>query len=173
MAGLPLGYSWGVPAWHSHLSILQGSILQALLSADLKGVWHFPTMEAAGGCRQGHWQDSPVLPQCGLGWQTGLRAPGGSDAGVQLRGHEGWAVRGPLVLGVISRVCIFRRGSLYTQRNAQAPPISILTEGSSWSSTKQVEKIPSFQNIPSSLVQGPPRREPLSCSSRHSWLCRP
>ncbi|KAF6097109.1 solute carrier family 26 member 11 [Phyllostomus discolor] len=26
---------------------LQGSILQALLAADLRGVWHFPTMEAA------------------------------------------------------------------------------------------------------------------------------
>lgn len=45
-------HSRSVPAWNSHVSVPQVPVLHVLLSADLKGVLYFSTLEEAGGCRQ-------------------------------------------------------------------------------------------------------------------------
>lgn len=48
----------GHPAWNYSFSAPQVPVLRVLLSADLKGVQYFSTLEEAGGCRRSHWRES-------------------------------------------------------------------------------------------------------------------
>lgn len=71
---------WGgsAPTWSQRSSAPQVPVLRVLLSADLKGVLYFCTLEEAGECSQS--AQSPTAHALGARttglqpWETGVRA---------------------------------------------------------------------------------------------------
>lgn len=90
------------------MSVPQVPVLRVLLSADLKGVQYFSTLEEAGGYRQSleRGRRQPVcLYPAGSAWRTEPWGTEGRALKSQSGAREdgGWAVRtvsgAPLVLG--------------------------------------------------------------------------
>lgn len=83
----------------------QVPVLRVLLSADLKGVLYFCTLEEAGECSQS--AQSPTAhafggQDCQNPWETGVRAESESGGHTPTRVRQWAGCRGPFCSGVLS-----------------------------------------------------------------------